>query len=94
MGLYDLMKYNDNNIHTYMLILDLTKTVDTVPYDRLQYNLRHYGIPGDILNWIYVFLKQREWGMVVDGKRSCWVHVDLGVPIRNCFMIINIPAVY
>ena len=78
--LQDLMQYRDNKIQVYMAILDFSKAFDTVPHNRLLYNLTHYGIKGNTLKWIDVFLKLRSQCVVVDGKQSSWTHVDSGVP--------------
>jgi hypothetical protein len=78
--LHDLMKNRDNKIQTDVAILDFSKAFDTVPHDKLLHKLKHYGITGEILEWISVFLKTREQRVVVDGKGSSWVHVDSGVP--------------
>lgn len=40
------------------------------------YKLRHYGKTGDILHWVYILLKQREQGVVMDGKHSNCLHVN------------------
>ncbi len=78
--LSDLMKRNNNKEQIDIIILDFSKAFDTVPHDKLLYKLRHYGIKGNIHNWIAAFLKQREQRVVVDGKNSKWIHVDSGVP--------------
>ncbi len=47
-----------------------------VPHGKLLYKLRHLG-NYRILDWLSVFLKQRE--QKVEGRSSTWVQVDLGV---------------
>ena len=61
-------------------ILDFSKAFDTVPHNRLLQKLEFYGIQGDILEWISVFLKSRDQCVVVEGQRSGTVSVDSGVP--------------
>ena len=78
--LQDLMKNRDGKTQTDIAILDFSKAFDTVPHGKLLYKLRHYGITGNMLEWISVFLKQREQRVVVGGKGSNWVHVDSGIP--------------
>ena len=78
--LHDLMKNRDSKVQTDIVILDFSKAFDTVPHDKLLLKLKHYGINGNILEWITSFLKQREQRVVVDGKCSNWIHVDSGVP--------------
>ena len=78
--LQDLMQYNDNKTQVDIAILDFSKAFDTVPHNKLLYKLNYYGIRCDILNWIEVFLNQRQQSVVIDGVQSDWIHVDLGVP--------------
>ena len=78
--LHDLMTRHNQNEQIDMIILDFSKAFDTVPHDKLLYKLKHYGIKGNILGWISVFLKRRVQRVVVNGKSSEWIHVDSGVP--------------
>ena len=78
--LQDLMKNRDEHIQTDMVILDFSKAFDTVPHLKLLLKLKHYGIRGNLLDWISNFLQQRDQRVVVDGKCSEWTHVDSGVP--------------
>ena len=43
-----------------MIILDFSKAFDTVPHDKLLHKLKHYGIRGNVHDWISVFLKHVE----------------------------------
>ena len=63
-----------------LAILDFLNVFDTVPYNRFLQELEFYGIHGDILKWISVFLKSRNQCVVFEGQRSCAVSVDSGVP--------------
>ena len=76
----DFMLSRDNNIQTDVAILDFSKAFDTVPHDRLLLKLKHYGIKGDIQEWIKDFLKNRKQRVVVDGKHSSFIKVESGVP--------------
>ena len=78
--LHDLMTRNNLKEQVDMIILDFSKAFDTVPHDKLLHKLRHYGIRGNVHDWISVFLKRREQRVVVNGKNSEWIHVDSGVP--------------
>ena len=43
------------------ILLDFSKAFDKVPYQRLLLKLRHYGIRGNLLDWIEDFLSERTW---------------------------------
>ena len=70
----------DTKVQVDVLVLDFSKTFDTVPHDRLLGKLEHYGISGPILNWINVFLKTREQRVQVGGAFSSPTSVNSGVP--------------
>ena len=77
---FDLLSFRDTKVQVDVLVLDFSKAFDTVPHDRLLGKLEHYGISGPILNWINVFLKNREQRVQVGGAFSSPVSVDSGVP--------------
>ena len=52
-----------------------------MPHNRLLHKLHHYGIRGELNNWISSFLKTRYHRVVVDGAHSDCLHVDSGVPV-------------
>ena len=70
----------DNKKQIDIAILDFSKAFDTVPHQRLLAKLRHYGISGQIENWIHNFLTTRQQSVIVDGAKSPPVKVDSGVP--------------
>ena len=76
----DLMSYRDRSIQLDVIVLDFSKAFNTVPHNRLLHKLHHYGIRGELNNWICSFLNTRYQWVVVDGAHSDWVHVDSGVP--------------
>jgi hypothetical protein len=78
--LEDLAQNIDHGLQTDVLILDFQKAFDTVPHQRLLRKLDHYGIRGNILNWISNWLTSRTQRVVVDGETSKPVHVKSGVP--------------
>ena len=53
---------------------------NTVPHQRLLYKLKKYGIDGQILDWILLWLTNRMQRVTVDGAASKWVRVKSGVP--------------
>ena len=62
------------------MILDFSKSFDTVPHRKLLHKLEAYGIRGPILNWINSFLTQRSMCVVVEGEKSRPIEVGSGVP--------------
>ena len=63
-----------------VIFLDFQKAFDTVPHQRLLKKLNHYGIRGNIYNWLDIWLKQRKQRVVVSGYRSNFASVKSGVP--------------
>ena len=61
-------------------VLDLSKAFDTVPHEKLLQKLSHYGIKGNIHNWIRNFLTTRKMKVVVEGESSEDAVVESGVP--------------
>jgi hypothetical protein len=78
--MHDLLKNNDDNIPTDMIVLDFSKAFDTVPHDKLLYKLRKYGIEGNIHRWLSSFLCGRTMNVVTDGEKSPTATVSSGVP--------------
>eukprot|EP00918_Siedleckia_nematoides_P047891 GHVU01104904.1.p1 GENE.GHVU01104904.1~~GHVU01104904.1.p1 ORF type:complete len:259 (+),score=26.37 GHVU01104904.1:1627-2403(+) len=60
--------------------MDFMKAFDTVPHKRLLGKLEHYGIRGDILNWIEDFLTGRKQKVTVGNEQSEWRPVTSGIP--------------
>ena len=56
------------------------KLFDSVPHERLLEKAKVYGIRGDILEWIRLFIKGRRQRVVVNGKKSSRRDVIPGVP--------------
>ena len=75
----DLVSFLDKNIQFDKAILDFSKAFDTVPHKRLLGKLRFYGVKADVLDWVRVFLGDREQCVVVDGRSSPEA-VTSGVP--------------
>ena len=78
--LHDLTSLWDQKLQTDVVILDFSKAFDCVPHNKLLTKLDHYGIRGDVHQWISCFLKERIQQVVVDGTMSDSVEVESGVP--------------
>ena len=76
----DWMEGIENSQQIDAAILDFTKAFDCVPHERLKSKLHHYGIRNNILNWISMFLTQRQQRVVLNGETSSWHPVISGVP--------------
>ena len=70
---HDLSKYLNNKSQINMIIMDFSKSFDTVPHNRLLNKLKRYA-------WISKFLTCHEQRVVVSGEHSPWTHVKSGVP--------------
>ena len=61
-----------------LIFIDFRKVFDTVSHQYLLKKLFHYGIQGNVHNWISSWLTKRSNGK---GHSSTYVHVDhSGVP--------------
>ena len=69
-----------NSAETYVIYLDFSKAFDTVPYKRLIYKLRQYGIEGKVQLWIQSFLAGTRQTAVLRNGHSSWRNVRSGVP--------------
>ena len=61
---------NSRAKQTDVVILDFSKTLNSVSHNRLLYKLENYGIRSDTLKWIKAFLENWQKSVVVDGERS------------------------
>ena len=61
-------------------MLDFSKAFDKVPFERLKYKLKWYGINGNIHKWVTDFLGNRTQRVTVDGVSSPTARVDSRVP--------------
>ncbi len=53
-----------------MAILDFSKAFGTLVHQGLLAKLDHYGVNGNVLNWINSFLIERMQSVVVEGVQS------------------------
>ena len=67
-----------NLIEVFLLILK--KTLDTVNYAIILTKLNHYGIRGNVHEWIKSHLSYREQFVIVSGHDSISLALTYGVP--------------
>lgn len=60
--------------------LDFKAAFDSVVHSKLLYKLKHFGISGDLINWIESFLSERFYSVRVGTCYSEWSPVFSGVP--------------
>jgi len=70
----------DLGLQTDIVYLDFSKAFDSVPFKRLQYKLKYYGVAGHIGDWIEHFLSGRRQRVLLRNGTSCWNTVLSGVP--------------
>ncbi|XP_014667564.1 PREDICTED: trypsin-like [Priapulus caudatus] len=56
-----------HNVPVDILFLDYSKTFDTVPHVRLCKQIEAFGIKGNLISWIKVFLTDYDDSKIVDG---------------------------
>ena len=64
---------------------DISKAFEKVWHEGLLLKLKQNGISGNLLNVITDFLYQRKQRVVLNGQRSSWTNVEVGVP-RDLFL--------
>ena len=76
----DLAAALEENEQMDVILLDFSKAFDKVSYQRLAIKLDHYGIRGNLLQWIKSFLANRTQQVLVEGHTSSPAPVTSGVP--------------
>ena len=61
-------------------MLDISKAFDKVWHNGLIFKLRQNGIPGNLLNLLSNFLRNRKQRALLNGQTSSWADVNTGVP--------------
>ena len=76
----DLAKIFDRKSQVDMMILDFSKTFDTVPHQRLLCKLSNVGINNSLLARIKIFFTNRHQRVLLEGESSSESSVTSGVP--------------
>ena len=59
-----------------MVFCDLSKAFDRVWHKGLIFNLKQYGISGELLNWITDYLDNRQQRVIVKSYKSGYKNVS------------------
>ena len=78
--IYNISKPTDNKEHVIGVFLDFAKAFDTVKHRILLEKLAHYGITGNILQWIKTYLSNRQQRVKLKGTTSTLSNITCGVP--------------
>ena len=68
------------NQYAIGVFCDLSKAFDTLNHKILLEKLDHYGIRGTANKWFESYLKDRTQYVELNGKRSCSLPIETGVP--------------
>ena len=60
--------------------LDISKAFDKVWHDGLIFELKAYGIEGELLSLLENYLQNREQRVVINGQTSEWRKINSAVP--------------
>ena len=74
----------ENGTHQTIAYIDFAKAFDSVCHSKLVTKLRHYGISGDLLEWITDFLSDRTHRTVVGHCLSDVGYISSGVIQGSC----------
>ena len=83
--LIDICKATDNKEHVIGVFLDFAKAFGTVNHRILLGKLAHYGIRGNILQWIQNYLSNRQQRVKFKGTTSTLSNITCGVPQGSIF---------
>ena len=74
---HEIYQSSDDGFEVRGDFLDITKIFDTFWHNGLTYKVKQTGVPGDSLDTLTNFLKQR---VVLNGQHSTLKNVEAGVP--------------
>ena len=87
MTVNDIARAINNNMQVDAAILVFSKAFDKVAHKHLIYKLDYYGIRGNLLKWLTLFLQNRSQEVVVEGINSSSCNVTLGVPQGSVYVL-------
>ena len=76
----DLAAALEENVQMDAILLDFSRAFDKVSNQRLTIKLDHYGIRGNLLQWMKSFLANRTQQELVEGHTPSPAPVTSGVP--------------
>ena len=62
------------------IVFLVSKAFDKVWHEGIVFKLKQNSIPGELLNLICDFLRNRKHRVVLNGQVSAWTNVNAGVP--------------
>ena len=80
----DITEAIDSGKEADVIYLDFCKAFYKDPHKRLLMKMQKYGIKGNILNWVKVFLSERHQRVIVNGSASSWEDITSGIPKGEC----------
>ena len=63
-----------------IMLLDYKKAFDHVSHLLILKKLQKYGVPNNLLRWVWAYLKDRQQRVRINEQYSEWRHVSGGVP--------------
>ena len=77
----DIICNMDNGKVTALTLLDLSAAFDTIDHAALlERRHGHFGISGIVLQWIKLYISNRQQRVHIDGSLSCPQDLPFGVP--------------
>jgi ribonucleases P/MRP protein subunit RPP40 len=77
---HKLLAWLDQPGAVRIVLLDFRKAFDLVLRSRILSALASFGIPREILWWIFNYLDERQQCVTLNGQRSSWKTISSGVP--------------
>ena len=76
----DIENWLDESKYVEMILMDLSKAYDCMPYDLLLAKMEAYGIDKKSLNLLRSYLSGRKQRVKLNSEYSSFVNIDRGVP--------------
>ena len=70
----------EDHIPIHVLYIDFKKAFDSVSHVKLITKLHAYGLPPNVINWLFAFLSNRTQQVCINGVKSYCSQVSSGVP--------------